>query len=129
MIDDLQKLIQLVLEIVPVAGTSVSEPNERRIGVSLHPHGPVPQARVAPYERGLLLQLRGVVVQGLVEHPEHESPVEGHSGREEGHKDDESDPAADAAATEFFRFCVPAKEASLVKVFFLLLHFEIINSF
>jgi len=63
---NLQKLIQFVLEVVPVSGTAVSEPDEGGVGVRLHTHRPVAQSRIASYEGLILLELRGIVVQGLV---------------------------------------------------------------
>ena len=105
---DLQELIQLVLEAVPVSGTSVSEPDQRGVGVSLHGQRSVAEAWIAADEGSLLLELRRVVVQRLVENPQVEAPEGGNTGREEGHEDDELDPAADAAAAKLPGLGVPA---------------------
>ncbi len=72
----------------------------------------------------MLLQLGSVVVKSLVEHPEHEAPVERHPGGEERHEDDQPDPAADAAAAKLFGLGVPAENVSVVKVIILLLHLK-----
>ena len=67
-----------MLEVVPVSGAAVSEPDQGRVRVCIHRLGSVAQARVAANEGRVLLELGGVVVKRLVENPQVEAPEGGH---------------------------------------------------
>ena len=67
-----------------------------------------------------MLKLGCVVVQGLVEDPQHETPEQGHSCREQGHKQDELEPAAKTSATDLLCFWVPEKTFGFIVFLFIL---------
>ena len=79
-----KEVVQVILEVVPVAACSVAEPDERGVGVGVGPHRTEAKAGVGSNERRVPgRQLGRVVVQRLIEHPETKTP-EGRQDAGEG---------------------------------------------
>lgn len=51
-----QEFVEVELQLVPVAGAAMTEPDERRVGVRIQAHRPEPEARVGSDERRRVLQ-------------------------------------------------------------------------